>query len=77
MENSTLLVLIYVLITLVSWLVGLRIYKDEFFTDKYPDTGSTVFVLGLLWPMSIFFILMLMGSPLVVKLLKKMHNIKF
>jgi hypothetical protein len=77
MQNSTLLTLIYVLITLVGWLVGLRIYKDEFFTDKYSDTGASVFVLGALWPLSIFMILMVMGSTLIAKLLKKMHNIKF
>ena len=77
MQNSTLLVLIYVLIILVTWLAGLRIYKDEIFTDKTPDTGSTVFVLGMAWPLLIFMILMVMSSTLSVKILKKMHNIKF
>jgi hypothetical protein len=77
MQNSTLLVLIYVLIVLVTWLAGLRIYKDELFTDKTSDTGSTVFVLGMAWPLLIFMILMVMGSTLSVRLLKKMHNIKF
>ncbi len=77
MENSTLRVLIYVLIILVVWLIGLRIYKDEIFTDKTQDTGSTVFVLGMAWPLLIFMVLMVMGSTLSVKILKKMHNIKF
>jgi hypothetical protein len=77
MENSTLLTLIYVFIVLVTWLSGLRIYKNELFTDKTQDTGPTIFVLGMAWPLLIFIILMVMCSTLSVRLLKKMHNIKF
>jgi hypothetical protein len=77
MENSTLLVLIYVLIILVVWLVGLRAYKDDIFIDSTTESGFTVFVVGIFWPIGLWLALMNNFCPLFVKLLKKMHSIKF
>jgi hypothetical protein len=77
MQNSTLLVLIYVLIMLLVWLIGLRRYEKELFIGSTSGTEAYVFCCGIFWPISIWLGLMNTGGPLVVKLLKKMHNIKF
>jgi hypothetical protein len=77
MENSTLLVLIYVLIMLLVWLIGIRRYGKELFIGSTSGTEAYVFGCGIFWPISMWLGLMNTGGPLVAKLLKKMHNIKF
>tara|TARA_R110000851_G_scaffold133806_1_gene268806 strand:+ start:72 stop:305 length:234 start_codon:yes stop_codon:yes gene_type:complete len=77
MENSTLVVLIYVLIILLVWLIGIRRYEKELFIGSTSNTGLHVFCSGIFWPASTWLVLMNEGGPLIVKLLKKMHNIKF
>jgi hypothetical protein len=77
MENSTLLVLIYVLIMLLVWLIAIRRYEKELFIENTSGYEAYVFGCGVFWPISMWLGLMNTGGPLVVKLLKKMHSIKF
>ncbi|MFT5453102.1 MAG: hypothetical protein ACI9N9_002603 [Enterobacterales bacterium] len=77
MQNSTLLVLLYVLIILIVWLADLRIYKKELFVNSSNGIGLAVFFCGIFWPLWIWILFMVNCEPLMVKLLKKMNDIKF
>lgn len=77
MQNSTLLILIYVLITLIVWLIGLRLFKKELFVNSSNEIGASIFIGGIIWPIWLWFMLINNCGPLSSKLLKKMNDIKF
>jgi hypothetical protein len=77
MEVSILSVQIYFLIILITWLIGLRLYKYELFVEENSYTGESIFVWGISWPLLVLIVLVVMGYTRLLKLLNKMHNIKF
>ena len=77
MQNSTLLLLIYVLITLIYWLVSLRIYEKQLFVDSNSHLGVFIIYGGLFWPLWLWLYFLRDSGQFVSKILKKMHDIKY
>jgi hypothetical protein len=73
--TDTLIVQLYLLGVLITWLLGLRIYRGELFGPQ--DRGAAIFCCGVFWPL---FILVMVAGTICMEageLLEKMNRIKF
>jgi hypothetical protein len=74
--TDTLIVQLYLLGVLITWLGGVRLYRTELF-NNYQDRGAAIFCCGVMWLLFILVVGISLVCIVAGDLLEKMNRIKF
>lgn len=67
---------IYTIVALLITLLGISIYRDDLENHPHKDVGCGIFLVSVLWPLAIFFGILLGITGLLIEGFKFLYRIK-